>query len=189
MDRNEKLILVLILLVAAALRIYNFWDFSLSNDELSALARLNFDSFRNLIMEGVRIDGHPPAAQVILWLMTNWFGDSVFVVRLPFVLAGIASVYFVFRTAQEWVSTSAGLLTSAVFAGLSFPILYSRIARPYALGMLFVAMAAFFWIRILKEKGKTSDYIGLAISLSLCAYSHYFAGMVAASKSFRVKMS
>jgi len=180
MDRNEKLILVLILLVAAALRIYNFWDFSLSNDELSALSRLNFDSFRDLIMEGVRIDGHPPAAQVVLWLMTNWFGDSVFVVRLPFVLAGIASVYFVFRTTQEWVSTSAGLLTSTVFAGLSFPILYSRIARPYALGMLFVAMAAFFWIRILKEKGKTSDYVGLAISLTLCAYSHYFAGLVAA---------
>lgn len=180
MDKSEKLILVLILLVAAALRIYDFWDFSLSNDELSALARLNFDSFGELIMEGVRIDGHPPAAQVILWLMTHWFGDSVFVVRLPFVLAGILAVYFVFRTAQEWVSTSAGLLTSAVFAGLSFPILYSRIARPYALGMLFVAMAAFFWIRILKEKGNKSDYVGLAISLALCAYSHYFAGLVAA---------
>lgn len=180
MDRNEKLILVLILLSAATLRIYNFWDFSLSNDELSALARLNFDSFKDLIMEGVRIDGHPPAAQVILWLITNWFGNSVFVVRLPFVIAGILAVYFIFRTAQEWVNTSTGLLTSAVFSALSFPILYSRIARPYALGMLFVAMASFFWIRILKEKGRTTDYIGLAISLALCAYSHYFAGLVAA---------
>lgn len=180
MDRHEKVVLVLILLVAAALRIYDFWDFSLSNDELSALARLNFDSFRNLIMEGVRIDGHPPAAQVILWLMTNCFGDSVFVVRFPFVLAGILAVFFVFRTAQEWISTSAGLLTSTVFTGLAFPILYSRIARPYALGMLFVAMASFFWIRILKKKGKTSDHIGLAISFALCAYSHYFAGLVAA---------
>ena len=180
MDRNEKIILVLILLVAAVLRIYNFWNFSLSNDELSALARLNFASFQDLIMEGVRIDGHPPAAQVILWLMTNWFGDSVFVIRLPFVLAGILAVYFVFRTAQEWISPSAGLLTSAVFAGLAFPILYSRIARPYALGMLFVMMAAFFWISILKEKGKTSDYIWLAISLALSSYSHYFAGLVAA---------
>lgn len=180
MDRHEKVVLVLILLVAAALRIYDFWDFSLSNDELSALARLNFDSFRDLILEGVRIDGHPPAAQVTLWLMTKWFGDSVFVIRLPFVLAGIASVYFVFRTAQEWISTTAGLLTSTIFATLAFPILYGRIARPYALGMLFVAMGAFFWIRILKEKGKTSDYVWLAVCLALSAYSHYFAGLVAA---------
>ncbi len=180
MDRDEKIVLVLFLLVAAALRIYDFWDFSLSNDELSALSRLNFDSFLDLIMEGVRIDGHPPAAQVILWFLTKWFGNSVFVVRLPFVLAGVLAVYFVFRTAQEWISTSAGLLTSAVFAVLAFPILYSRIARPYALGTLFVAMAAFFWIRILKEKGNTSDYIWLAISLVLSAYSHYFAGLTAA---------
>ncbi|MCB9187416.1 MAG: glycosyltransferase family 39 protein [Flavobacteriales bacterium] len=180
MDRSEKIILVLILLVAAALRIYNFWDFSLSNDELSALARLNFGSFRDLIMEGVRIDGHPPAAQVVLWYMTKWFGNSVFVVRLPFVLAGIASVYFMFRVAKEWISTSAGLLSSATFATLIFPVLYSRIARPYALGMLFALMAAFFWIRIVKEKHSLADYFLLALSLALCAYSHYFAAFVAA---------
>lgn len=180
MGKTEKVILGIILFVGAALRIYNFWDFSLSNDELSALARLNFNSFRDLIMEGVRIDGHPPAAQVILWYMTNLFGNSIFVVRLPFVLAGIASVYFMFRLAKEWVSTSAGLLSSATFATLIFPVLYSRIARPYALGMLFALMAVFFWIRIVKEKNSLADYFLLALSLALCAYSHYFAAFVAA---------
>lgn len=180
MGKTEKVILGIILFVGAALRIYNFWDFSLSNDELSALARLNFGSFRNLIMEGVRIDGHPPAAQVILWYMTNLFGNSVFVVRLPFVLAGIASVYYMFRLAKEWISASAGLLSSATFAMLIFPVLYSRIARPYALGMLFALMAAFFWIRIVKEKNSLGDYFLLALSLALCAYSHYFAAFVAA---------
>lgn len=180
MGKTEKVILGIILFVGAALRIYNFWDFSLSNDELSALARLNFTSFRDLIMEGVRIDGHPPAAQVILWHMTKWFGNSVFVVRLPFVLAGTASVYFMFRVAKEWISTSAGLLSSATFATLIFPVLYSRIARPYALGMLFVLMAAFFWIRIVKGKNGLGDYFLLAFSLALCAYAHYFAAFVAA---------
>lgn len=180
MGKTEKVILGIILFVGAALRIYNFWDFSLSNDELSALARLNFGSFRDLIMEGVRIDGHPPAAQVILWYMTKWFGNSVFIVRLPFVLAGIASVYFMFRLAKEWVSTSAGLLSSATFATLIFPVLYSRIARPYALGMLFALMAAFVWIKIVKERNSLGDYFLLALSLALCAYSHYFAAFVAA---------
>ena len=180
MDKTEKVIIASILLIGAFLRVYNFWDFSLSNDELSALARLNFSSFTDLIMNGVRIDGHPAAAQVILWYMTNWFGNSVFVVRLPFVLAGILSVYFMFRLAKEWVSTSAGLLSVATFATLIFPILYSRIARPYALGMLFALMAATFWIRIVKSNHKTADFVWLAISLALCAYSHYFAALVAA---------
>jgi hypothetical protein len=180
MDKTEKVIIGFILLIGAILRIYNFWDFSLSNDELSALARLNFDSFSDLIMNGVRIDGHPAAAQVILWYLTKWFGNGVFVVRLPFVLAGILSVYFMFRLAKEWIGTTAGLLSVVTFATLSFPILYSRIARPYALGMLFALMAATFWIRIVKNNQKSTDFVWLAISLALCAYSHYFAGLTAA---------
>lgn len=180
MSKGEKIALSIILLVAAVVRIYGFSDFSLSNDELSAIARLNYDSFYDLIMQGVRIDGHPPAAQVILYYMTRMFVDSVFVVRFPFVLAGIASVYFVFRLAKEWISTSAALLVAALFATLAFPILYSRLARPYALGMLFVSMASFFWIRIVKKKEKPSDFVWLALSLALCGFSHYFAALVGA---------
>ncbi|MCF8464676.1 MAG: glycosyltransferase family 39 protein [Flavobacteriales bacterium] len=184
LGKTEKVILAFILFIGAALRIHNFWDFSLSNDELSALARLNFDSFSDLIMNGVRIDGHPAAAQVILWHMTKWFGNGVFVVRLPFVLAGILSVYFMFQLAKEWISTSAGLLSAAVFATLEFPLLYSRIARPYALGMLFALMAAKLWIRIVKQKQKPSDFVWLAFSLALCAYSHYFAALTAGILAF-----
>lgn len=180
MRAGEKIALLIILIVAAVLRFYNFSDFSLSNDELSALSRLNYDSFYDLIMEAVRIDGHPPAAQVLLWYLTRWFGDSVFVVRLPFVLAGIASVYFVFRLGKEWISTTAGLLVAAFFATLAFPILYSRLARPYALGMLFVSMASLFWVRIVKKKEKPADYVWLALSLTMCGFSHYFAALVGA---------
>jgi hypothetical protein len=184
LGKTEKVILAFILFIGAVLRIYNFWDFSLSNDELSALARLNFDSFSDLIMNGVRIDGHPAAAQVILWYMTKWFGNSVFVVRLPFVVAGILSVYFMFRLAKEWISTSAALLAATAFATLEFPLLYSRIARPYALGMLFALMAATFWIRIVKRNQKPSDFVWLAFSLALCAYSHYFAALTAVILAF-----
>ena len=180
MRTGEKIALLMILIVAAVSRFYGFSDFSLSNDELSALARLNYDSFYDLIMEAVRIDGHPPAAQVLSWYMTRWFGDSVFVVRFPFVLAGLASVYFVFKMGKEWISTTVGLLAAAFFATLAFPILYSRLARPYALGMLFVSMASFFWIRIVKKKEKPSDYLWLALSLALCGFSHYFAALVGA---------
>lgn len=180
MAKTEKVILAIILLTGAVLRIYNYWDFSLSNDELSALARLDFNSFSELLHKGIKIDGHPAAAQVILYYSTKLFGNSVAVVRLPFVFAGIVAVYYMFRLGKEWVDTSTGLLSAAVFASLSFPILYSRIARPYALGMLFALMAATYWIRIVKENGKTKNFVWLALSLALCAYSHYFCAMVAA---------
>ncbi len=181
MDKQtERVILGIILLIGAALRFYNYWDFSLSNDELSALARLNFSSFSDLIQNGVRIDGHPAAAQVVLFYITKWFGTSVAVVRLPFVLAGIAAIYFIFRLGKDWVSTSTGVLSAACFAILAFPLLYSRIARPYGLGMLFSVMAASYWIRIVKDNYSFKDLIWLAVSLALCAYTHYFCGLVAA---------
>ena len=180
MGKTEKVILAVILFIGAFLRIYNYWDFSLSNDELSALARLNFGSFSDLIQNGVRIDGHPAAAQVILYYFTKWFDTSVAVVRLPFVLAGVGAIYFMYRLGKEWISSSAGLLSAAAFATLVFPLLYSRIARPYSLGMLFALMAAVYWIRIVKTKNNNRDFIWLAVSLALCAYTHYFCGLVAA---------
>lgn len=184
MLKAHKVLFAIILLVAAATRLYNFWGFSLSNDELSALARLNFNSFSDLIYQGVRIDGHPPAAQVLLFYFTKWFGDSVFIVRLPFVLVGIGSVFYMYRLGKEWISSSAGLLSAALFAVLIFPMLYSRIARPYALGMFFTLMASVYWIRILKENHRLKDFLFLAFSLALCAYSHYFAALVAAILAF-----
>ncbi|MFM7902465.1 MAG: hypothetical protein ACKPAD_10825, partial [Bacteroidota bacterium] len=49
----------LILLLALALRVYGLTAFSLSNDELSALTRLQFNSFTQLIQDGVYPDFHP----------------------------------------------------------------------------------------------------------------------------------
>lgn len=183
-SKTEKVILAIIIFIGAVLRLYNYWDFSLSNDELSALARLNFSSFNDLLHNGIKIDGHPAAAQTILFYVNQVFGYSVAVVRLPFVLAGIASVYFMYKAAKEWVSSSAGLLAAATFATLAFPVLYSRIARPYALGMLFTLMAISYWIRIVKERGQTKDYILLGLSLALCGYSHYFSALVGAILAF-----
>ena len=115
-----------------------------------------------------------------LWYMTRYLGNSVFVVRFPFILAGMASVYFVFKLAKEWISTTVGLLVAAFFATLAFPILYSRLARPYALGMLFVSMASFFWIRIVKKKEKPSDFIWPPCHLQCVDSATYFAALVGA---------
>ena len=73
---------VLVLLVAAVLRFYNYADWSMSNDELSALTRLQFDSFGEMIQKGVRDnDMHPMGVQSFLWVWTHWFGLNETAVR------------------------------------------------------------------------------------------------------------
>ena len=51
---NNRLILYLILLLAAVLRFYHYREIPLTHDELSALTRVAFSSFSELIEKVVR---------------------------------------------------------------------------------------------------------------------------------------
>ena len=65
--------LLWILAIAAILRLSGLTAFSLSNDELSALARLQYDSVSTVITEGVYTDFHPAGVQLFLYYWTHDF--------------------------------------------------------------------------------------------------------------------
>ena len=148
--KTDQIILLIILLLAAFLRFYNYAGWSLSNDELSALSRLQFDSFSEMIEKGVMLgDFHPAGVQVFLWFWVKVFGNSVVAVRLPFVIFGIVSVYLVFLIGKRWFSPAAGLFAVSAMAFLQFPILFSQLARPYSPGLLFSLATVLFWTKII----------------------------------------
>ncbi|MBI9039541.1 MAG: hypothetical protein JEY97_15540 [Bacteroidales bacterium] len=69
--------LAVIIINATILRFYKYSSFSLSNDELSALHRLQFDSFGEMIEKGVKLnDVHPAGVQTFLFFRTKLFGFS-----------------------------------------------------------------------------------------------------------------
>lgn len=175
-DRKERWVLLLVMLVAACLRFYDYAGWSLSNDELSALSRLQFDSFREMIRLGARIDGHPVGVQAFLWFLTKIFGDSVWMVRLPFVICGIVSVYFTYLIGKRWFGETTGLLAASALAFLDYPILYSQLARPYSPGLLFSLATVWFWTKIVfNEKRSFSDYVWFSVFTALTGYSHHIA--------------
>ncbi len=186
-DRIRNILLLIIVALAAVLRFFSYSDWSLSNDELSALARLQFSSFFELIAYGVMPDFHPAGVQIFLYYWTKIFGISEASVRLPFVLAGIASVWTMYLIGKKLFSPDAGLMMSAALAVLEFPILFSQVARPYSPGLLFTLLAFYFWTRIMSPDsesgpGKKSMFkycTGFVISASACMYIHYFALMQA----------
>ncbi|MEN8225900.1 MAG: glycosyltransferase family 39 protein [Bacteroidota bacterium] len=173
----EHILLSLILLVAAFLRFYQYGSWSLSNDELSALARLQYGNFNDLIREGVMlIDFHPAGVQVFLWYWTKLFGFDVWVVRLPFVIFGVLSVYMIFLVGKQWFNEKVGLLAAATFAVLQYPVLYGQLARPYSPGLLFVLLTAWYWTKIIiKEKKTFIHYAGFALFTALAAYTHHYS--------------
>src|ERR1700740_1949309 len=92
-------LLVFVLLTAGVLRFYKAFDIPFTHDELSALCRLRFDSFHELMEKGIKIDGHPAGVQVFLYYWTKWVGTTEFAIKLPFLLMGMGSIYFAYRLA------------------------------------------------------------------------------------------
>jgi hypothetical protein len=92
-ENRTLFFLLLIILSAAILRFWAFPDIPFMHDELSALSRLQLQSFSDLIRYGVVLnDTHPAGVQVFLYYWVKLGGESEWWVKLPFLLSGVASV-------------------------------------------------------------------------------------------------
>ena len=179
----EIIWLLIILIATFFFRFYHYASFSLSNDELSAINRLNFNTLQEMIQQGIRPDGHPAGAQLLLWFWTHIFGMSPSSVRFPFVFISALSPLFGYLFLKRITGSAPALLFAAALAFLSFPQLYGQIARPYGIGLTFTLMAAYFWIELIlgDSSNKTRTIlitISLSISWVLNLYTHYFSGFV-----------
>ena len=177
-------LIIAIVATAAILRFINYAGFSLSNDELSALVRVQYNTFRELVDKGFYVDGHPGGIQVLLFYWVKLFGDSEASLRFPFVLMGVAAVWFSWLTAKLWFGKTSALFVATCMALLQFPILYSQIARPYGSGLFFAMLTAYFWTRLIfyfdsNSKRKYYDTAGYILATSLMMYNHYFSFMLA----------
>ena len=174
----DYLLLGVILLVAAVLRLWKLDQVPFMHDEFSALFRLQFDNFRDLIRYGVTEgDSHPAGVQVFLYYWTKLVGWNELWVKLPFALMGIASVFLIYVIGKQWFNRKAGLLAAAFFAVSQLTIFHSQLARPYAPGLFFVLLMVFFWNKILFDQKKPSIWVGIGFAVSAClaALAHNFS--------------
>lgn len=182
MKLTNQHILYFILLVAAVLRFYNFFELPFTHDEFSALFRTQFGSFSELIEYGVKLDGHPAGVHVFLYYWTMLFGNSEWVVKFPFILSGIASVYIIHCIGKKWYNESVGLIASAFLATLQFSIFYSQIARPYTTGLFFSLLMVYYWSLLVRKPSTKFNrhLIFFILSAAACAYNHHFSLLFAA---------
>lgn len=182
-DPNKRFFYLLgaITLTGLAFRLRNLGNASITADEVSALLRLQFPTFSAMIEGGVRPDGHPAFTQVLLWFWTKWFGLGEFAIRLPFALFGTASIWLTGMIARKWFGDFTAYAAAAGMAFLEFPLMYSQLARPYAPGLFFTLLAAWFLTAfLLNEKIRKREIFGFAFAAAFAAYSHYFSGLEAA---------
>ncbi|MEA3505589.1 MAG: glycosyltransferase family 39 protein, partial [Bacteroidota bacterium] len=178
----NRAIVIIVLLLAAFVRFYHYDAWSLSNDELSAIIRLQFDCFDDLIQFGVKPDFHPSGVQVFLFYYAKLFGDSATAVRIPFVISGILSVVLLFFLARRWFGETSALFASSALAFLEFPLLFSQIARPYSFGLMLILLAAILVDRVVFNEKKNNLWFYtflLAVTWALLMYNHYYSFLTA----------
>lgn len=169
--------IVLILVVGFVLRFVSSFIHSYSNDELSAITRLRFTNFTDLIHQGVQTgDMHPAGVQLFMkgWSLIG--GTSEVFMRFPFVLFGTASIWVLFLIGKNWFNRKTGLFAAGILAVLYFPILNSEFARPYSPGLLLCLLTGLFLHKVLfQEHHKFKNACFLSIFFALAMYTHYFA--------------
>ena len=173
-----KLTIWLIIIVASILRFINLGSMSLSNDELSSLTRVRFDSFSEMISKGVYIDVHPFGFQTFLYYWVKIFGESPFALRFPFVIASLISIGLIYQIGRKWFNELTALLSASAFSFLILPILFSQMARMYSLGIMFSLLTVFFWSDFLFlnfYKNRNLSWWGWFISMSIALHLHYFS--------------
>jgi hypothetical protein len=173
----DNLLLFFILLTGSILRLYHVSDIPLVHDELSALSEI-FHSFKDLMEKGVGGDVHPPLVRIFLNYWAMLLGYNEVWIKLPFILCGILSIYFVYRVGMLWFNNSTiALAASAFFCALEYSVMYSQIARPYIPGVLFSLLMVYCWTQwYLQEQRTNLKYVaGFIFFSTLACYSHYFS--------------
>jgi hypothetical protein len=147
-------------------------------DELSAMARLEFNNLKELFNEGIRPDGHPAFVQLFLYFWTKLFGYSELVVKLPSMLCGLGSIWLSFRLSKKFFDGHIGLIVVALIALSQYYVMYFSLARPYAYGTFFVLGQIYSLVQW-REKGMKPYALTFVLFSILSAYTHYFCMLVA----------
>ena len=157
-------------------------EIPLTHDEFSVVFRTGYDSFAELIDQGVMVDVHPAGVQVFVNYWVALFGESAVAVKIPFILFGIFSILLIYKLGEEWFNPSVGIITAVFVACLEYTVMYSQIARPYMSGMFFSLLMVYGWQRYLFRPGKypITWLILYVLASAICAYNHYFSLMFAA---------
>lgn len=162
-----------ILALAAVLRLFNINQMALTNDELSALSRCNYNSLKDVINIGVvELDMHPPLVQIFIYFYTKLFGLNSVVYKLPFIAIGIATLWLTYKLITQLFNKHTALLVVLFMATSQYFLVHSQTARMYAPGLLFTLL---FVSTLFSTSTKNTKFVWAAVYLFLVANTHYMA--------------
>jgi len=132
----------LIIFVGTALRLIRYLDnSSLYSDESGIAVNLISRSFSDLFYPFPDIaQGYPFAFLTFIKLLTHFFGNSEYVLRLFPLLSGISSLFLFYKVAKYYIDPKALPIALGLFAVLESLVFESVNLKPYSSDVLFTLL-------------------------------------------------
>ncbi|MHB0998960.1 MAG: glycosyltransferase family 39 protein [Armatimonadota bacterium] len=172
--------LLLILLIAAGIRLYRLGAQSIWGDEsLTLLFYTAGNSGLDVLQNIWRSGGHPPFYFLIVHY---WFelGKSEFMLRFPSVIFGLASIPVMYALTNRLFGRRTALFAASIMALSPIHIWYSQEARMYTLQLLLGLSSILTFVRYQQER-RSIDIILYVIFSVLGFYTQIYSALLTAS--------
>ena len=155
--REQKIAIGILLILAAATYLFGALQNGMANSYYAAAVQAASSNFTAWLFGSldaanfVSVD-KPPLSTMIMGLSAQIFGFSSFSMLLPNVLAGVLTVYLVYRITRYYFGFKSGIIAGGILAVTPVVALMSGFNNPDAILMCFLTASGYFLIRALDKK-------------------------------------
>lgn len=176
MKRQQFWVLLLVLMLAAFLRLYHLNLQGLWGDEGWSVEFSDPHSPREVTTQLVP-DLHPPLYFILLSGWRQVAGNSEIAMRLLAVFPALLTVAIVARLGRVLFSPTAGVLAALMLAIADKHIVLSQEVRHYPLAFMWMALCSLAFFHWLRHPSRTHT-LCYAVLIILCVYTHYYAALI-----------
>jgi hypothetical protein len=165
LSKHENLCVLGLTLLAAILRLYHLDAYTLSGDEY------------NRIREAIDLGSNMNSLPYFLMLrLAMYLGTSEFILRMPAVLFGIATIPLMYRLGKELINPNAGIIAALLIATSSFAIKYAQQVNFYSLFLCSATLSFWCLFRYLRY-GRGKWPLFLMVVTALLALASHLLGI------------
>ncbi|MGA9725517.1 MAG: glycosyltransferase family 39 protein [Candidatus Binatus sp.] len=110
----------------------------------------------------------------LLKIWIDVFGASELSMRMPSVIAGVATILVIYTLGKKLFGARSGLVAALLFAVSPMAVFFAHEARVFTLEWMLVAVALLFFLRVV-EKPSVGNLAGWIVASALAAYAHPLA--------------
>jgi len=189
MTRLRFVLLLLIVLLALALRLYRLDAQELWGDESVSVSARRLSETQVLLG---RTDVHPPLYFFTLREAMIPLGDSLFAIRFVSAFWGVLVAPLVYRIGKRTLNDRVGVLAALIAAVSALQVFYSQEARMYTMATAWTAASLWCTVELLWRSGPSSPallpvrskeaWIAFILTSLIGMYTHYFVAFVVSAE-------